>query len=91
MAHIIKRGEKLPRAVFIRIGVDNKEEVNDGNDENAGEFSTDGGDKYFSHSMYRDIIAKGFDKRFPSKLTSNKPAYFPIDDPVTRTLAASKY
>jgi hypothetical protein len=24
-------------------------------------------------------------------LASNKPAYFPIDDPVTRTLTASKY
>ncbi len=33
----------------------------------------------------------GFDKRTPSKLASNKPAYFPIDDSVTTTLAVSKY
>ena len=41
--------------------------------------------------MYRDIIAEGFDKRSPSRLASNKPAYFPIDDPVTRTFMAFKY
>ena len=41
--------------------------------------------------MYRDIIVEGFDKRSPSRLASNKPAYFPIDDPVTRIFAASKY
>jgi hypothetical protein len=41
--------------------------------------------------MYHDIITEGFDKRYPSRLVSNKLDYFPIDDPVTRTLAASKY
>jgi len=41
--------------------------------------------------LYRDIIAKTFDKRSPSILASNKPAHFPIDDPVTRTLTVSKY
>ena len=39
--------------------------------------------------MFRDIIAEGFDKRSSSRLAPNKPAYFPIDDPVTKTLAAS--
>jgi hypothetical protein len=38
--------------------------------------------------MYRDIVEEGFDKRSPSRLASNKLAYFPIDDPVTRTLKA---
>ncbi len=41
--------------------------------------------------MYRDIVVEGFDKRSPSRLASNKPNYFPIDDPVTRTLVASIY
>jgi len=37
------------------------------------------------------MITEGFDKRSPSRLASNKPAYFPIHDSVTRTLTASKY
>ena len=41
--------------------------------------------------MYRDIIAEGFKRRSRSSMALNKPTYFPIDDPVTRTLAASKY
>ena len=47
-------------------------------------------DIYVSHTYYRDFIAEGFSKRSPSRLASNKPAYFPIDDPVTRQLNASK-
>jgi len=46
---------------------------------------------YVSHSFYRNRIAEGFDKRAPSRLASNKPAYYPIDDSVTRTLTVSKY
>jgi hypothetical protein len=48
------------------------------------------GDDYVSHAMYRDIIAEGFDKRSLSRSAPSKPTYFPIDDPVTRTLTASK-
>jgi hypothetical protein len=46
---------------------------------------------YVLHTYYRDFIAEGFSKRSPSGLASNKPAYFPIDDPVTNELNASKY
>ncbi len=60
-------------------------------DDDDGDFGSDNVDGYVSHGLYRDIIAEGFDKRSPSSLAPNKPAYFPIDDPVTRTLAASKY
>jgi len=45
---------------------------------------------YVFHGYYRDCLAKGFDTRSPSRLASNKLAYFPIDDSVTRTLIASK-
>ncbi len=48
-------------------------------------------DDYVSHGYYRGIITEGFDKRSPSRLATNKPAYFPIDDSVTRNLTASKY
>ena len=62
--------------------------ANDDDDENFGEDSAGG---CVSHGLYRDIIAEGFDKSSMSRLAPNKPAYFPIDDPVTRTLATSKY
>ncbi len=57
------------RSVSFALGADDKEEENDIKDENAGEFGSDGGDDYVSHSLYRDIIVKGFDKRSPSKLS----------------------
>ena len=44
-----------------------------------------------SHAYYRELISEGFEKRAPSRQAPSKLAYFPIDDPVTRTLAASKY
>ncbi len=81
-------GKAAARNVTFALEADDKEEENDGNDENADEFGTDGGDDHVSHSLYRDIIAKDFDKRSPLKLASNKLTYFPIDGPVTRTLAA---
>ena len=37
------------------------------------------------------MIAEGFCNKAPSRLAANKPGYFPIDDPVLRTLVASKY
>ena len=48
-------------------------------------------DDYVSHAYYRDRITEGFSNRCPSRLANNKPAYFPIDDPVLRNLVASKY
>ena len=60
----------------------------DHDDDTAG---TIAGDGYVSHAYYRELIAEGFEKRAPSRQAPSKPAYFPIDDPVTRTLNASKY
>ena len=71
-------------------------------DEHDAEGADDGGsnddligyddaDDYVSHAFYRDRIAEGFSNRAPSRLASNKPAYYPRDDPVLRTLVASKY
>ena len=81
-----EKGKAAPRNVSFAKAVDEKEGENDDDDDR----SIDSGDDYVSHGMYRDIIAKGFEKRYPSRLASNKPTYFPIDDPVTRTLTASK-
>ena len=78
-----EKGKAAPRNVSFAKEVDEKEGEND-DDENRG---IDSGDDYVSHGMYRGIIAEGFDKRSPSRLAS----YFLIDDPVTRTLTASKY
>jgi len=75
--------EKLPSATFHS----QKKEGEKDDDEDRG---IESGDDYVSHGMYRDIIAEAFDKRPPSRLAPNKHAYFPIDDPVTRTLTASK-
>ena len=44
-----------------------------------------------SHAFYRQHIEDGFEKRAPTKLALSKPYYYPIDDAVTRALAASKY
>ena len=82
-----EEGKAAPRSVSFVNEVDEKEGEND-DDEDRG---IDNGEDYVSHGMHRDIIAEGFDKRSPSRLASNKPAYFPIDDPVTRTLTASIY
>jgi hypothetical protein len=49
------------------------------------------GDGYISHVYYRELISEGFEKRASSRQAPSKPAYFPIDDPVTRTLTSSKY
>ncbi len=45
---------------------------------------------YVFHAYYRALIAEGFEKRAPSRKAPNKPAYFWIEDLVTRTLIASK-
>ena len=84
-----EKGKAAVRGISFAPVVDEQEsEEEDADEDNFGSDSTDG---YVPHGLYRDIIAEGFEKRSPSRLAANKPAYFPIDDPVTRTLAASKY
>jgi hypothetical protein len=82
-----EKGKVAARNVSFAKEVDEKEGETD-EDKDRG---IDNGDDYVSHALYRGIIAKGFDKSSPSRLASNKPTYFPIDDHVTRTLTASKY
>ena len=82
-----EKGKAAARNVSFEKEVDEREGEHD-DDEDRG---IDSGDDYVSHGLHRDIIAAGFDKRSPSRLASNKPTYFPIDDPVTRTLTVSKY
>ncbi len=79
------------RNVSFAKGVHEKEDENDEDENNDDDRGNDSGNDYFSYNMYRDINVKGFEKRSPSRLATNKPAYFPIDDPVTRTLTTSKY
>ena len=84
-----ERGKAAERSVSFDIKENDEGDNNDENGENTEEVYC--ADDYVSHGYYRDIITEGFDKRSPSRLASNKPAYFPIDDSVTRTLTASKY
>jgi len=83
--------EKVKAAARIVLFARKVDEKEDESDNNEDDHCIDSGDDCVSHSLYRDIIAEGFDKRFPSRLASNKLTYFPIDDSVTRTLAASRY
>jgi len=77
---------------FADLEEDNMEIKDDDNNNDDGndDDDYDAGD-YVSNSFYRNRIAEGFDKRAPSRLSSSKPSYYPIDDSVTRTLTASKY
>ena len=62
--------------------------------ENYNDDDTDDDDDealYVPHVAYRDMIEEGFERKAPRLLTSNKPAYYAIDDSVTRSLATSKY
>jgi hypothetical protein len=70
---------------------DIKENDEENNENGINEDDEYCADDFVSHGYCRDLIAEGFDKRSPSRLASNKPAYFPIDDSVTRTLTGSKY
>ncbi len=79
------------RSVTFAQEVDEKESRDDEDESPEDDLGIDSGDGYVSHVLYRGIIEEGFDKRSPSRLATNKPAYFPIDDPVKRTLPASKY
>ena len=66
-----------------------KDDSNSDDGNNDDDYDT--GDDHVSHSFHRNRIAEDFDKRAPSRLSSSKPSYYPIDDSVTRTLTASKY
>ncbi len=67
-----------------------KDDDNNNYDDGNNDDDYDAGD-YVSHSFYRNRIAEGFDKRAPSRLSSSKPSYYPIDDSVTRTLRPTLY
>jgi hypothetical protein len=84
-------GKAASRSVsFADLEEDDKEIQDDNNngvkDEDENDYNIN---DYVSHGFYRDRLAEGFDKRAPVRLASNTPAYFPIDDSVTRTLTAS--
>ena len=85
-----KKGRKV---AFATVPLDQEADLDlekfDDDDDDDPEYCEP--DTYVSHAYYRDIISEGFEKRAPSRQAPNKPAYFPIDDPVTRTLTASKY
>ena len=88
------KGKAASRSVsFAEFQEDDREVQDDDDDNNDDDSDYEIGevDDYVSHLYYRDRLAEGFDKRSPSRLAANKPAYFPIDDSVTRTLATSKY
>jgi hypothetical protein len=46
--------------------------------------------RFVDHTFYRHKIGEGFVQRQPSELAAAKPAYFNIDDQVTRTLCEVK-
>ena len=81
------KGKAAERIVSFDIKENDEENDENGNNEDDRYCADD----FVSHGYYRDRIAEGFDKRSPSRLASNKPAYFPIDDSVTRTRTASNY
>ena len=88
------KGKAASRSVsFADLAEDDREVQDDDDDNNNDDDDDEIGevDDYVSHLFYRERLAEGFDKRSPSRLAANKPAYFPIDDSVTRTLATSKY
>jgi len=87
-------GKLVARIVlFADLEEDDREEKNDDDNNNENGNSDDGYDvdDYVSHACCTERVAEGVDKRSPSRLASNKPAYFPIDDSVTRTPTTSKY
>jgi hypothetical protein len=86
-------GKAASRSVsFADLEEDNREiKDDDNNNDNGNDDDECDASDYVSHSFYKNHIAEGFDKRAPSRLSSSKPSYYPIDDSVTRTLTASKY
>ena len=68
-----------------------EDEFDNNHDNGEDPLEYDDMDDYVNHAYYREKIAEGFCNRAPSRLASNKPGYFPIDEPLLRTLVASKY
>ncbi len=68
-----EKGKTAAHSVSFTREVDGKEGENEGYDEND-ELGTDNGNDYVSDSRYGDIIAMGFDKRFPFRLASSQHA-----------------
>ncbi len=83
--------EKKKKVTFVDRTLE-QDEDNIGEDNCEGVDAENGYLDYdVPHAYYRELISEGFEKRAPSKLAPNKTAYFPIDDPVTRSLTTSKY
>jgi hypothetical protein len=64
---------------------EDEEQSSDDDDKEVGE------QRFVDHTYYRYKIGEGFAQRQPSNLASLKPAYFNIDDQVSRALGDSKY
>ncbi len=64
---------------------EDEEQPSDDDDEGVGE------QRFVDHTYYRHKIGEGFAQRQPSNLAPSKPAYFNIDDQVSRTLGDSKH
>jgi hypothetical protein len=82
-------GKVAERSVSFDIKENDEEAIDENGDNDVNEEYS--ADDFVSHGYYRDLVTEGFDKRSPSRLASNKPAYFPIDDFATTTLTVSKY
>jgi hypothetical protein len=74
-------------------GMHNIEEENESisDKDDDDDLELDDVDDYVNPIYYRDMIEEGFAKRSPSRFSLPKPGYYPIDDPVLRSLTASKY
>jgi hypothetical protein len=74
-----EKGKVVSCNVTFAKEVDEKEDDEDENPED--DLGIYNGDNYVSHGLYRDIIAEGFDKRSPSRLTSTSPLTSPSTTP----------
>jgi len=76
---------------LIEHGITCDEDEFDNNDDNGEDpLEYDDVDDCINHAYYRDMIADEFCNRAPSRLASNKPGIFFIDDPVLRSLVACR-
>ncbi len=66
-----------------------KSEIEYEEDESEGD--EDDEQRFVDHTYYRQKIGEGFAQRQPSDLATSKPAYFNIDDQVSRSLADTKF
>ena len=68
---------------------DEREDEDD--EEESSEEDEVGEQRFVDHTFYRHKIGEGFAQRRPSDLAPSKPAYFNIDDQVSRSLADTKF